>query len=205
METNKDLLNGCNIGDKVNLYYNNGAEVLKNNILTGVLIDNGVTNICLNNSLGFTIDKDQKYYRLELVSPKLDIIKISQDFNIYSSIVEKYKHTKILELAENFYMINSLNLNYEKNNTVPAIHINVSYVLVGPKSMVEVMLPFGPITNFNFNKNEEDSENFMGMSHPLKHLVFDRGWTQTGFDENIRPHLEKMDFINMVEEMKKYL
>ena len=205
METNKDLLNGCEIGDKVNLYYDNDTGVLKNNILTGVLIDNGGTHISLSNNVSFILDNDQKHYRLELVSPKLDIIKISQDFNIYSSMVEKYKHIKILELAENFYMINSLNLNYEKNNTVPAIHINVSYVLVGPKSMVEVMLPFGPITNFNFNKNEEDSENFMGLSHPLKHLVFDRGWTQTGFDENIRPHLEKMDFINMVEEMKKYL
>lgn len=205
METNKDLLNGCEIGDKVNLYYDNGTGVLKNNILTGVLIDNEGTHISLSNNVSFILDEDQKHYRLELVSPKLDIIKISQDFNIYSSMVEKYKNTKILELAENFYMINSLNLKYEKNNTVPAIHINVSYVLVGPKSMVEVMLPFGPVTNFHFNKCEEDSENFMGMSHPLKYLVFDRGWTQTGFDENIRPHLENMDFINMVEEMKKYL
>lgn len=135
--------------------------------------------------------------------PKLDIVKLEEGSNVYLSLVEKYKHTVITELLGNLYMINSVALK-EENSVEKGIYLKTSYVLVGEKSMVEVQLPYGPLTNFNFNKDEQNPD-IPCIDLPIKKSVYDRGWSQVGFDNFIRPHLEKIDYQKLKISMAEFL
>lgn len=197
----KSLLSDCEVGDKVNLLDKDGAGVLRNAILTGIKFAHRCVHISLNGEHNYTLAGD--YYQLELVSRKLDIIKVEDGFNVYKSLVPKYQNVIINELAEDFYQVQSLNLKKESNSIYPAIYFNTTFCLVGKNSMVEIQLPYGPIDSFRLKKENEECG--IGIPHPLMKSIYETGWTQINFDNEIRPILEQLDYSKLKNTLQKYL
>lgn len=195
------LLSDCEVGDRVNLLDKDGAGVLRNVILTGVEFGKNCVHIALNGEHHYTLAGD--YYQLELVSRLLDIVKIEDGFNVYKSLVPIYPNIVINELATDFYQIQSLNSMVESNSIYPALHLNTSFCLVGKNSMVEIQLPYGPINSYRLKISEEECG--ISMAHPLKKTVYESGWTQVNFDNEIRPILENLDYSKLKTELQKYI